>query len=244
MPVIVKVLLNGLSTLAQLAFGSSNAGVSSSTLAAYVSGLIAQISQVVQMVVSFASVFDDLSNKVKASWSYADPRMKDLALGAGNLGFVERNAWERLFTTIIPNSLRWLDGRTHQWVDAKYDWQINDFWHYWHNQWGWDTEFDGWRYGWVNPNLRHWILWFDTWHERVETVAFTWDEWFHHPDEFGEWGAPPLIGPTIAYYDKPEHKESRDNMTQIIVDATADMPHHVEGAIMAWFMAESGEKGR
>lgn len=244
MPVIVRVLLNGLSTLAQLAFGASSSGVSSATLAAYVSGLIAQISQIVSMLASFAGIFDSLANKILASWQYADPRMKDLALGVGNLGYVERDAWERLFTVIIPGSLSWLDGRTHQWVDAKYDWQINDFWNYWHSQWKWDDEVTKWADNWVDPNLEHWIVWFNTWHQRVETVAFTWTEWFKHPDEFGDWGAPPLIGPTIDYYSKPEHKDSRDNMTQIIVDATADMPNHVEGAIMAWLTSDSGQKGR
>lgn len=244
MPVVVRVLLNALGTLAQLAFGSQGGGVSTTTLQAYVGGLIAQISQIVNMVVDFASIFDSLSNRVKASWAYADPRMKDLALGAGNLGYIERNAWERLFNTIIPNSLSWLDGRTHQWVDTKYDWQLNDFWKYWRAQWAYDAAVTKWADTWVDPNLQHWIIWFDTWHDRVETVAFTWSEWFHHPDQFGDWGAPPLIGPTIRYYGAPEHRESRDNMTQIIVDATADIPNHVEGAIMAWLTGDSGEKGR
>lgn len=244
MPVIIRVLLNGLGTLAQLAFGSSSGGVDTATLGAFVAGLASQISQVVNMLISFASIFDSLSNKELASWQYADPRMKDLALGAGNLGYVEEQAWERLFNTIIPNSLSWLDGRTHQWVDTKYDWQINAFWNYWRAQWKYDEAVTRWADTWVDPNLQHWITWFDTWHTRVENVSFTWTEWFKHPDQFGDWGAPPLIGPTIEYYTKPEHKPSRDNMTQIIVDATADMPEHVEGAIMAWLLTDSGEAGR
>lgn len=186
----------------------------------------------------------DILGSERGAWLFAKPQIIGGAWGLGQLAYNERQAWERLLGVIIPNSLKWLDGHTHQWVDPA----LGRLWHeltkFENFQYGWDTATANWANHWVDPNLSHWIQWFDDWHTRVETVSQTWWDWLHHPDQFGNWGAPPLIGPTIAYYSAPEHKESRDNLTQIIVDATADMPLHVESAILAWLNADVSNGSR
>ena len=98
----------------------------------------------------------------------------------------------------------------------------------------WEAEIKVWRARWVDPQLALWVgfrQWFDEW---PRGVLFTVHDWLQHPNVFAQWAAPPLIGPLVSYLAGQPHKQSRDALALIMVNAWSEEPIRVLDAIEMW----------
>jgi hypothetical protein len=174
-------------------------------------------------------IFDEAGGLAAAS------RPLNGAAGAAitRIGADVKNITEHTYEVVIPHSLAWLKGDINRtlitplWKYVIADHHLIEF------LLGWRGQIDSWRHTWVDPELRDWHgfhKWFDTW---PISVISTWRRWFAHPNEFGDWAAAPITGPLIGYLAEPAHVTSRDNLTQIVVDAMPDKFRHVERAMLS-----------
>ena len=185
------------------------------------------------LFIAFVQFMQDLFRSQHQAWQDAHPNIVDGANGFERSAYTEGNNWPWLLQTILPQSLRWLDGHTHQWVDRKYDWQISAFWRYFTDLFKWREAIRDWRNNWVDPNIkdwRNWHAWFTTY---PRAVIEQWHAWLQHPAWFAEWAAPPLWTAMLNYIHPPKHKRLRDELARTVIVSSPDELRPLHDALMA-----------
>jgi hypothetical protein len=143
-----------------------------------------------------------------------------------------------LLNIIIPNSLAWLDGHTHQWVDGKYDPQLAGIWDHLRVLTDETDSLIEWRRTRAKPLLQGFVDfrdWLETW---PRSILYTWRRWLEHPEQFGEWAAPTVAWPLVRLIGSEQHRLLRDTLTAELVDSWGDRWRHVEHAMLDVLLSE------
>lgn len=145
---------------------------------------------------------------------------------------------DHTYTVVVPHSLAWLRGNVIvTLVDplrklvAGINREVKFLL-------GWRSQIDTWRNKFVDPNLSLWIgfhKWFYQW---PIGVLRTWHDWFQHPAQFAAWATPPLIGPIIGYLADPAHELTRDNLSQIMLNAWHERPDATWDKLLAYMVTD------
>ena len=194
---------------------------------------VAQVFDEIEYRFSIISdVFDTADSAARAAVTAAT----DAAGQAERIGQDVKDITEKLVDTIIPHSLSWAIGYvwSHgitplgQRVEALEDTMLVVLARL--------DVLESWRVKFVDPNLTRWIGWHEWFSGWPQNVLFTWHDWFEHPAHFGQWAAAPVVGPLVAYLADREHKETRDNLTEIVLAAMSERPEQSWEAVQRWLV--------
>src|SRR6516164_9403065 len=179
--------------------------------------------QIMGYLLSIMNWLNELTQHEEDAFKIAQPDFMDGANGLGNTAYVNAHAWSHLLWHVLPNSLAWLDGKTHEWVDAKYDDPINDlqisveglqdslaYLYHWR-----DTVLIPFMLGWTR-----WYKWFTGWpSDALRTVR----DWKTRPGAFTDFALPNVARPLANYLDERSHTQLRDYWLSVLVkSAPAD----------------------
>lgn len=185
---------------------------------------------IAEVIRNMADALSRLFGGIRGAWQFAKPHTIGAAEAIGNTAYNQDQMWARLLDTILPHSLKWLDGALHKWAIGHFQPQINRLARSVKFLMGWRGQIDHWRKTQVDPELHKLMSFRKLILGWPMDILKTWRDWFAHPAHFAKWAAAPLIGPTLAYYADRKHKLSRDMLTATVVDATPDVWRHAEAA--------------
>jgi hypothetical protein len=165
------------------------------------------------------SIIADVLSKADSDATAAVTAATEAATQMEVVGQDVKDITTQTYTVVIPHSLSWLSGYIVSHFIAPIQDDIKTLKGKVNALTSWSATITSWRSNYVDPNLKTLIgfrAWFIGW---PQAIMFTWQDWFAHPDHFAQWAAAPLVGPLIAYLADPSHKQTRDNLTDIISQA-------------------------
>jgi hypothetical protein len=190
------------------------------------------------MILQLANWSADLATTNLRAWEDNQGYIRRAGVDVQEIGSNDYYMWGHLLHAILPHSLAWLDGHTHQWVDGKYTPIINTI----NSRIGWLMEnvkaLVSWRKSFADPtlvNYRGWRTWFDGW---PRGAVFTVQSWKTEPRAFYEFAVPKIAANLLAYYDLPAHNREAIQIAQIAVDHSPDVWRHVETAMVRVLLQE------
>lgn len=224
-PLLIPVLRGALTWLVQ------------NTIAGSIGAVRDAVLQLGQAIDWLTGITQDVFGAAKGGENYSERWATQAGEGIAKLGDDLKAITEHTYDTVIPRSLSWLDGYivAHQ-IDplrlriAQEQHQI-DF------LMGWRSQIDTWRHKFVDPHIEQWIgwrKWFDGW---PQGVLYRWHDWFQHPAGFGQWAAPPVAGPLVAYIADRQHERLRDDLALILVKSWATEPDRIWTAVEEWLVS-------
>ena len=189
-------------------------------------------------IASMAEWIKTITDSEHGAWQFSHPQAVGAAWGLGETAYALAHGMVRIVDVIVPNSLAWLDGETHQWVDAKYDPQLSELYSDVDDINDRLNRVQTWRNAWVDPQLTADLGYRQFLQGWPQSQWFTIKGWFADPAVFARWATAPLIGPTIAYYADRAHADSRDNMTAALLPSLGVINRKVDDALAAWLDSE------
>jgi hypothetical protein len=210
-----------------------------------------QVYQAIAQLANVCWVFFNKQSKINSVFGWLFQQTADAATIQAEWGnpflntiesmaHTDANNWDALLHRILPNSLHWLQGWiASNWIvplnvvvsqnttaitnDQKAIGVLAD----------WDTDYGNPMYDFLAPSM---LL---NPKDTAATLA-AWNYYFQHPDSFGTWAAPPMDGSLLAYWNDPNHKQSRDALMLIIVRAFQEKPGDVMDALEQWMVTPYG----
>lgn len=159
----------------------------------------------------------------------------DVATKIEQMGQDLSDTLDRLLDTIIPHSLSWLAGYiVSSYIDPIND-RIDALTSRVESLEDRATALESWRSDRVDPildNYQAWRQWFDTW---PQGILFRWHDWFAKPEGFVDWVGDMLVGPTVSYLGDKDHRETRDNLAEILIKAWSERPTPIWIEFLEWF---------
>lgn len=185
------------------------------------------------------SVVADVLDSADRSADSSVTAATDAAAQIEVIGQDVKDTSERIVNTIIPHSMAWLSGYIVSHFITQLQQAVRDLQSSVAFLMGWRGQIDTWRHDFVDPNVELWVgfrQFFDGW---PQSILFRWKDYFDNPDHFAQWAAAPLIGPMVSYLAAPEHKQTRDNLTDIIATAWAEEANDIFSDVMAFLLADT-----
>jgi hypothetical protein len=182
-----------------------------------------------------ADVFDNMDQQANASVTAATGAATQIEV----IGQDVKDTTERIVQTIIPHSMAWLSGYIVSHFITQLQQSVKELQSNVSFLMGWRNQIDAWRNEFVDPNVELWVgfrQFFDGW---PQGILFRWKDYFDNPDHFAQWAAAPLIGPLVSYLAAPEHKQTRDNLTDIIAKAWAEESEDILQSVYAFLLADT-----
>jgi hypothetical protein len=182
-----------------------------------------------------ADVFDDMDQQANSSVTAATAAATQIEV----IGEDVKDTTERIVQTIIPHSMAWLSGYMVSHFISPLQSAVKELQSDVSFLMGWRNQIDSWRHEFVDPNVELWVgfrQFFDGW---PQSILFRWKDYFDNPDDFAQWATAPLIGPLVAYLAAPEHKQTRDNLTDIIAKAWAEESQDILTSVYAFLLADT-----
>jgi hypothetical protein len=182
-----------------------------------------------------ADVFQAMDQQANASVTAATEAATQIEV----IGQDVKDTTERIVQTIIPHSMSWLSGYIVSHFITQLQQAVKELQSNVSFLMGWRNQIDAWRNEFVDPNVELWVgfrQFFDGW---PQGILFRWKDYFDNPDHFAQWAAAPLIGPLVSYLAAPEHKQTRDNLTDIIAKAWAEESDDILTAVYAFLLADT-----
>lgn len=159
----------------------------------------------------------------------------DVATKVEGIGQDVSDVLDRLIDTIIPHSLSWLDGYiVSSYIDPIND-RIDALTSRVESLEDRVSTLESWRSDKADPildNYQAWRQWFDTW---PQGILFRWHDWFAKPEGFVDWVGDMLVGPTVSYLGDKDHRETRDNLAEIMVKAWTERSTPIWIELLEWF---------
>lgn len=180
------------------------------------------------------SIVGDVLKAADDSASRAVIVASDTATQAEVIGQDVKDITEHTYGVVIPHSMSWLAGYLVSHFIAPLQERMSKAESDIRFLLGWRSQIDVWRHDFVDPNVEKWIgfhEWFTGW---PQGVLFRWHDYFDNPAHFADWATAPLVGPIVAYLAAAEHRQSRDNLSRIMVDAWEEVPNDVWISILKW----------
>jgi hypothetical protein len=167
--------------------------------------------------------------------AHRDSQGRGAGIGAdvNDIAGAMRGNFERLYNTILPSSIAWLDGH----LMAN---EINPIKGRLHNDEkaiggleNWADRMKAWRDDTVDPEIKDTRGFKTDFNKNLRPTVDQWVSWFRAPGDFGEWAAAPLIGPLVAYLKDPSHTGTRDGLTSVIIGVSPRLAKQCEAAVVA-----------
>lgn len=150
-----------------------------------------------------------------------------------------KDTTERIVGTILPHSMAWLSGYLVSHFITPLQQAVAELKSNVAFLLGWRGQIDTWRKDYVDPHISDWITFDDFFYSWPLSILLMWKDWLAQPAGFGQWAAPPLIGPLVSYLAAPEHKQTRDNLTGIIAQAWAEESQTVLDAVLTFLVSDT-----
>jgi hypothetical protein len=182
-----------------------------------------------------ADVFQAMDQQANSSVTAATEAATQIEV----IGEDVKDTTERIVQTIIPHSMAWLSGYIVSHFISQLQAAVKELQSNVSFLMGWRNQIDAWRNEFVDPNVELWVgfrQFFDGW---PQGILFRWKDYFDNPDHFAQWAAAPLIGPLVSYLAAPEHKQTRDNLTDIIAKAWAEESEDILQSVYAFLLADT-----
>ncbi len=180
-----------------------------------------------------ADVFQAMDQQANSSVTAATEAATQIEV----IGQDVKDTTERIVQTILPHSMSWLSGYLVSHFISPLEARMSAAESNIRFLLGWRDQIDAWRKEFVDPNVELWVgfrQFFDGW---PQGILFRWKDYFDNPDHFAQWAAAPLIGPLVAYLAAPEHKQTRDNLTEIMANAWSEDTNPVWEAMLQFLVA-------
>lgn len=172
-------------------------------------------------------IISDTFDAAEEATTDAVTSANDTATSMSNIAQDLSDAIDRLLSTIIPHSLQWVIGyMVSNYIDAIND-RLDTIDSRLDALEDWKGGIDSWRNDRVDPaidNYVDWRQWFDSW---PQEILYKWHDWFAKPEGFVDWVGDMLVGPTVSYLGDDNHKDLRDDLTEIMVGAWTETPRDV-----------------
>lgn len=185
------------------------------------------IGNIGQIIIDLANGLDFLFTQVSGAWKYVQDTCHQIGHDFEQIEGATENRFDYLTGTFIPHSLAWLNGYIYSHKIAPLEGRMADAERAITDLQAAMIDVQNWRRTYVTPNIQLLLKFRADFYAGDQPSIDVLIDWLRHPDHFGVWAAPPLIGPTIAYYADDAHKRSRDNLTDVIGGAWAETPSAV-----------------
>lgn len=193
-----------------------------------------------QMILALGNVVQVVFTDEADAWDKSVPPMNTGAAALGQMGYNELAAWEQLLNGIIPSSLHWLDGHTHQWVDAVYGWWVRHLNKQVGYLWGSVGQIQSLDNKFIVPQLEadnRWFKWFSGW---PLSAIYVLHAWIQNPGTLATLIAPEETQAVVGYLATRGGNASLFQLTQEVIDMSPELPRHIEMAAVAWLQESSG----
>lgn len=191
------------------------------------------IINIVTVLRIIAKAFDDLFQRQKQAWTYADTEASELGLAVRDLASADNANWSHFVHVIMPHSQAWLLGAVHQWADKtflKLSWLKSKEWTtvrdesrtaftFWQTYHRWLHGFV--HYGW--PKLNQWKT--RTADPQLRQL------WALNPKAYPL--EPVIIDKAAGYLHSAKGATDLRNLTVLFVDESPAVWRHVEAAVLA-----------
>jgi hypothetical protein len=182
-----------------------------------------------------ADVLDQADQDAKASVTAATGAATQIEV----IGQDVKDITERTYTVVIPHSMSWLSGYIVSHFVAPLQERVGRLESEVANLTRNVDILRAWRTNFVDPNVELWVgfrQFFDGW---PQSILFMWHDWLENPSKFADWATAPLTGPLVAYLAAPEHKQTRDNLTQVIGQAWREDANRIWEDVLAWLVSDT-----
>lgn len=139
----------------------------------------------------------------------------------------QQERWNRLFEVIMPNSLAHAVGYVYSDGIVPLRHTVSSLSDSLFQAWQNIGNLNAWRNNVAQPELNDLESFKATFMRDYLPAIEILRDWLANPSHFGEWAAPPVIGPIVAYLADDSHKQTRDNLTDILAQAWAETPDKV-----------------
>lgn len=196
-------------------------------------GLVLLRMSIMRVIFAVASGFDQVFRTLKLAWQGAMKDVNNISTIIRDIAKWDQQNWQHLTGTVLPNSLKHLDGAIHKWADAKFlprtflrskawktvvseshtayvFWKTNHLWLHGFRHKGW-------------PDLLRWKLRYAT--PQLKQL------WLLNPHAYPL--EPVILDRAAAYLHSPKGQTDLRNLTRLIVDESPQVWRHVETATLA-----------
>lgn len=187
-----------------------------------------------------AGMMADVFVNAKQGETRSFAKSTDAGQQIAKLGSDIKEITQHTYDVVIPGSLSWLYGHVEQKDLVPIRHRLDGVETAVRLLGNWRHIIDNWRNSYVDPLLHGWQQFIHWWDQNFSVPAGMLIEWVNHPAEFGKWAAAPLIGPIIGYLSLPEHKQSRDNLSQLMVKAWSELPEDTLDDLELWLVTDRG----
>lgn len=131
--------------------------------------------------------------------------------------------WTRLLQVILPNSINYAVGYVYSDGVIPLRHAVGGLTQSLKLAWQDISKLDNWRTLTADPELSSLVAFQDMVTKNYLPAVDVLRDWLANPAHFGNWAAPPLIGPIIVYLANPQHQGSRDNFTLVLGGAWSEV---------------------
>lgn len=224
---MLSIIRIGLDAISRLLINPAPAGSATEPLQVAIIQILAVLREI-------ATALDDLFQRQRQAWTYAETEAAQLSAAVRELASDDNANWSHFIHRILPQSQSWTIGAVHKWADGTFlrlSWLKSKQWTTVRDQSR--TGYEFWRtyHYWLHGFVRSAWPKLMTWKTRTADPQLR-QLWALNPHAYPL--EPVILDKAAAYLHSPRGQTDLKSLTALIVDESPQVWRHVESAIIAF----------
>lgn len=181
-------------------------------------------------------LLDDVLGEAHSKILESQPYANEAALGYRELAQAMDGVVRHIIWTIIPGSIRWVEGDLVRRFIAPMQGDIAALKTTVGILTGRVNSLQWWQDHWIIPRIESLYPWWLKWSPTIDGAPWSLVYLLRYPEQFSQYLAAPMTGVIVSYLGQRAHKTTRDNLTMIMLNAFSEQPAFTLDAMERWLL--------